>query len=308
MKVCVILNPVSGRGRAARLRSRIERALQASSLDFDLLQSERPLHATELAFQAARDGFEIVISSGGDGTLNEIVNGLMRARAEGFSSPALGVIGIGTGNDFAASLNLPPKIEDAVFAIKGNIRRHIDIGLLKGCGVPEGRYFANCVGVGFDAAGGVLAEKITWTRGLLAYLIAALQNIFLYYKAPTLKIQLDSEIIHMPSLLVSIMNGTRIGGGFHTAPDSRPDDGLFDLCIAEEVSRPRMLTLLPHFLKGSQVTQPEITMKRSRHIHLTATQGVMPVQVDGEILADDCRELSVDILPGQLELVGVMDA
>ncbi len=305
MKVCVILNPVSGRGRAARLRSRVERALNNSSLDFNLVQSERPLHAIELAAQASRDGYDTIISAGGDGTLNEIVNGLMRARAEGFPVPALGVIGVGTGNDFAASLNLPGKIEEAVSAIKGNLRRRIDIGLLKGCGVPDGRYFANCVGVGFDAAGGVLAEKITWTRGLLAYLIAALQNIFLYYKAPTLKIQLDSEIINMPSLLVSIMNGTRIGGGFHTAPDAKPDDGLFDLCIAEEVSRPRMLTLLPHFLKGTQATQPEIAMKRSRHISLTATKGVMPVQVDGEILADACRELSIEILPAQLEVIGV---
>jgi YegS/Rv2252/BmrU family lipid kinase len=305
MKICVILNPVSGRGQAARLRSRVESALRASDLDFTLLQSQRPLHAVELGAQAVRDGYEIIISAGGDGTLNEIVNGLMRARAEGFSSPALGVVGIGTGNDFAASLNMPAKIEDAVSAIKAGTRRPIDIGLLNGCGFPEGRYFANCVGVGFDAAGGVLAEKITWTRGLLAYLIAALQNIFLYYRAPTLKIQLDSETIHMPSLLVSIMNGTRIGGGFHTAPDARPDDGLFDLCIAEEVSRPRMLTLLPHFLKGTQATQPEIAMKRSRQITLTATKGVMPVQVDGEILAHDCRKLSVQILPAQIEVLGV---
>ena len=308
MKACVILNPTSGRGRAARLRSRIERALHASSLDFTLLQSERPLHAVELALQAVRDGFETVISAGGDGTLNEILNGLMQARAEGLPNPALGVIGIGTGNDFAASLDLPRKIEDAVSAIKGNLRRKIDIGLLKGCDFPQGRYFANCVGIGFDAAGGVLAERITWTRGLLAYLIAALQNIFIYYKAPTLKIQLDSETIHMPSLLVSIMNGTRIGGGFHTAPDAKPDDGLFDLCIAEEVSRPRMLTLLPHFLKGTQATQPEIAMKRSRQVTLTATKGGMPVQVDGELLADNCRELSVEILPAQLEVIGVGNA
>lgn len=305
MKACVILNPASGRGRAARLRSRIEKALRDSSFDFILLQSERPLHAIELAAQAVRDGYETIISAGGDGTLNEIVNGIMRAHKEGFVSPAIGVIGIGTGNDFVASLNLPSKIEDAVSAIKGNLRRGIDIGLLKGCGFPDGRYFANCVGVGFDAAGGVLAEKITWTRGLLAYLIAALQNIFLYYRAPTLNIHLDSETIHMPSLLVSIMNGTRIGGGFHTAPDARPDDGFFDLCIAEEVSRPRMLTLLPHFLKGTQATQPEISMKRSRHVRLTATQGVMPVQVDGEVLTDACSELTVEILPAQLEVIGV---
>ncbi|GAB4420620.1 MAG: diacylglycerol kinase family lipid kinase [Anaerolineales bacterium] len=304
MKTCVILNPVSGRGQGARLRPRIEAALRASSLDFNLLQTEQPLHAITLAAQALREGCQTIISAGGDGTLNEIVNGIMQARAEGFPSPALGVIGIGTGNDFAASLGLPTKIEDAVSAIKQGLRRKVDIGLLKGCGFPDGRYFANCVGIGFDAAGGILAEKITWTRGLLAYLIAALQNIFLYYKAPTLNIQLDSETLHMPSLLVSIMNGTRIGGGFRTAPNAQPDDGLLDLCIAEEVSRPRMLTLLPHFLKGTQESQPEIQMKRSRQIKLTATKGLMPVQVDGEVLTDACQEVSVEVLPAQLDVLG----
>ncbi len=253
---------------------------------------------------AARQGVDTVVAAGGDGTVNETINGLMRARLDGFASSALGVLSIGTGNDFAASLNLPVKLEDAVHAITRNARRLVDVGLLKGCDFPDGRYFGNCVGIGFDAAGGILAEKITWARGLLAYLIAALQNIFIYYKAPTLKIQLDTEEIHMPSLLVSIMNGKRIGGGFWTAPNASPDDGLFDLCIAEEVSRPRMLTLLPHFLKGTQVEQPEIQMKQSRTVTITATKGVMPIQADGELLDDDCRELKVEILPKQLEVIG----
>ena len=247
----------------------------------------------------------MVVAAGGDGTVNEIINGLMRARLDGFLKSALGVLSIGTGNDFAASLDLPVKLEVAVQVITRNTRHLVDVGLLKGCNFPDDRYFGNCVGIGFDAAGGILAEKITWASGLLAYLIAALQNIFIYYKAPTLKIQLDTESIHMPSLLVSIMNGKRIGGGFWTAPNASPDDGLFDLCIAEEVSRPRMLTLLPHFLKGTQVSQPEIQMKQSQTVTITATIGVMPIQADGELLADDCRELTVEILPRQLEIIGI---
>lgn len=283
----------------------IERLLRASNLDFNLLQSEHPWHTAELAEAAAREEVDVVVAAGGDGTVNEAINGLMRARQEGFVRPALGVIGIGTGNDFAASLNLPVKLEDAIQAISKNTRRRVDIGLLKGCIVPEGRYFGNCVGIGFDAAGGVLAEKITWTTGPLAYLIAALQNIFIYYKAPTLEIQMDAETLHMPSLLVSVMNGKRIGGGFWTAPNAHPDDGLFDLCIAEEVSRPRMLTLLPHFLKGTQVNQPEIQMKQTRMVKIIATKGVMPIQTDGEILDDACREVLIEILPRQLEVIGV---
>jgi len=305
MKTTVIVNPASGRGRARKQIPTIERMLRASNLDFDLLQSKRPWHAAEIAEAAARQSVEAVIAAGGDGTVNEVINGLMRARADGFVKPALGVLGIGTGNDFAESLNLPGNLENSIQAIMRNTRRLVDVGFLKGCSVPDGRYFGNCVGIGFDAAGGVLAEKITWARGLLAYLIAALQNIFIYYKAPTLEIQLDAETITMPSLLVSIMNGKRIGGGFWTAPNASLDDGLFDLCIAEEVSRPRMLTLLPHFLKGTQATQPEIQMKRTRVVKIRAIQGVMPIQTDGEILSDACQEVTIEILPKQLEVIGV---
>ena len=304
MKTIVIVNPVSGRGRAKKLVPTIERLFRASGLEFNLLLSERPWHAAELAESAARQGNDAVIVAGGDGTVNEAINGLMRARLDGIAGPALGILCVGTGNDFAASLELPVKLEKAVQSIARNTRRLVDIGILKGCSFPENRYFGNCVGIGFDAAGGVLAEKITWASGLLAYLIAALQNIFIYYTAPTLKIQLDDETMQMPSLLVSIMNGKRIGGGFWTAPDAKPDDGLFDLCIAEEVSRPRMLTLLPHFLKGTQINQPEIQMKRSQTVTIMATQGVMPIQADGEILDDACLAVTVEILPGQLEIIG----
>lgn len=304
MKTIVIVNPASGRGRARKLIPTIERILRASGLDFDLLPSERPWHAAEMAEAAARQGVDAVIAAGGDGTVNEVVNGLMRARQDGFSKTSLGVLSIGSGNDFATSLNLPVKLEEAAQAIAHNTRKVVDIGLFKGCNLPEGRYFCNCVGIGFDAAGGVLAERITWASGFLAYLIAALQNIFLYYRAPTLEIQLDKEIIHMPSLLVSVMNGKRIGGGFWTAPDAKLDDGLFDLCIAEEVSRPRMLTLLPHFLKGTQFAQPEIQMKRAHMVKITAIQGVMPVQADGEILDSACQEASIEMLPSQLEIIG----
>jgi len=305
VKTTVIVNQASGRGRARKLIPTIERMLRASDLDFNLLLSERPWHAAEIAEAAARQGAEAVIAAGGDGTINEVINGLMHARLDGFDKSALGVLGIGTGNDFAASLNLPARLEDAVKAIIHNTRRSVDVGLLNGCGFTEGRYFGNCVGIGFDAAGGVLAKRITWASGLLAYLIAALQNIFLYYKAPTLEIQLDSETMHMPSLLVSVMNGKRIGGGFWTAPNASPDDGLFDLCIAEEVSRSRMLTLLPHFLKGTQASQPEIQMKQSHAVKIKATKGVMPIQADGEILNNACQEVTIELLPKHLEVIGV---
>lgn len=304
MKTLVILNPASGHGHARSLLPAIQQTLRASSLDFELLQSERPWHTAELAEAAAHQGVDAVITAGGDGTANEAINGLMRAKADGYNRTALGVFSIGTGNDFAASLGLPVKWGEAVAKIAQNKRRLVDIGLMKGCDFPEGRYFGNCVGIGFDAAGTIQAKKITWARGMLAYLIAVVQTIFWYYKAPTLQIELEDETITLPSLMVSIMNGRRIGGGFWTAPDSQLDDGLLDLCIAQEVSRSRMFTLIPHFIKGTQATQPEIQMKQAKKLRVTAIKGSMPVHIDGEIIGETCTELEIELLPEQLEVIG----
>jgi YegS/Rv2252/BmrU family lipid kinase len=304
VKFTVIANPVCGQGRAKKRIPIIAQTLRASGLDFDLLRTERPWHAAALAESAARDGTEVVITAGGDGTANEAINGLIRARADGYDQTALGMLSIGTGNDFAAGMGVPANIDEVVQAIAQNKRRRVDIGLMRGCEFPEGRYFGNCVGIGFDAAGTIQSRKITWAGGMLAYLIAVVQTIFWYYKAPTLRIEIDGEAITQPSLLVSIMNGKRIGGGFWTAPNSLQDDGLFDLCIAHEVSRARMFTFIPHFIRGTQASQPEIKMRRSKKVRVVATRGSMPVHMDGEIVGEACTELIAEILPEGLEIIG----
>jgi len=304
VKYLVIANPASGRGKSAKQIPIIEETLRGHAIDFDLVLTNEPRHAITLAAQAATDGYNIVIAVGGDGTVNEVVNGLMRAREKGALQPALGLIGIGTGNDLAFALGQQQDLASACKMIARGNRRKIDVGKIVTDDLPEGRYFANGVGIGFDAAGSILAEKINWPRGFLAYLIAALQNIFIYYKAPTLQIILEEEIIEMPTLLVSVMNGRRVGGGFLTAPDALLDDGLFDLCIAEEVSRPRMLTLLPLFLQGTQINQSEIQMKRARKITVNALHGAMPIHADGEIICLASKKATIEILSQTLEVIG----
>ena len=304
MKYFVIANPTSRRGKSAQQIPVVEGMLRRYALDFDLVLTKKPYHATKLATQAARDGYDAVIAVGGDGTINEVVNGLMHARKKGAAEPALGLIGVGTGNDLIFGLGHQLEIDAACKAIANDKRRKIDIGQIITDDIPEGRYFANGVGIGFDAAGGVLAEKINWPHGFLAYLIAALQNIFLYYKAPILEIIFEKERIEMPILLISVMNGRRVGGGFLTAPEALPDDGLFDLCIAKEVSRPRMLSLLPRFLQGSQIHQPAIQMKRAQKITVNALHGLMPIHTDGEIISTASKEVMIEIIPQALEIIG----
>jgi len=220
----VIVNPISGRGRGAQFLPIIKENLRLHDLDFELVSTNRHWPCCELAKQAAIDGYEVVVGAGGDGTVNEIINGIKSASKLGVKQPALGVLSIGTGNDFAASMGVSTRLDEACYCLAEDRRQIIDIRIVKEGKSANGRYFGNCVGIGFDAAGTIQSYKITWASGDLAYLIAALQTIFVYFKAPTLKIQYDDQTHTIQALMVSIMNGRRIGGRFWTAPESRSDD------------------------------------------------------------------------------------
>jgi diacylglycerol kinase (ATP) len=139
--------------------------------------------------------------------------------------------------------------------------------------------------------------------GFLSFFVAVLKTIFLYYRAPLTAVAYDGQTLTQPSLMVSVMNGQRLGGGFIMAPDAEPDDGLFDLCIAGEVSRPRMFGLIPHFLRGTQATQEPITTGQAARISITAIDGSLPAHTDGEILCVDGDHLEVELLPRQIEVV-----
>lgn len=143
----------------------------------------------------------------------------------------MGVLCVGRGNDFAYGVGIPTDLEESCQALAQGYRRTIDVGRITGGLYPEGRYFGNGVGIGFNAAAGFEAAKITWPSGFLGYFVAVLKTVFLYYEAPLTKIEYDGQTITQPSLLVSIMNGRRMGGGFVMAPEGQPDDGLFNLCI-----------------------------------------------------------------------------
>ena len=303
MRYFIIVNPLSGRGLGEKSIPRIESAMKENGLDFTLARTERMWHAAEMSERAARDGYDVIVCASGDGTFNETLNGLMKARKDGYNGTALGVISIGTGNDFASGAGIPGGIEECLKALAANKRKKIDLGLVKGGDYPEGRYFGNGIGVGFDAAVGDEAIKVRWTRGIIAYLIGVVKTVFLYYDPPRLEIKVDDETITQVSLMVSVMNGKRMGGGFRMAPDSKPDDGVFDLCIAETGTKARILALIPHFLRGTQATQPEIKMRRAKKVGIKSLDKTFPAHADGEFICLKGSSLTVELLPHALEII-----
>jgi diacylglycerol kinase (ATP) len=302
-KYKVIANPTAGSGAGERAIPQIERLLTKYNLDADIVRTQRPWHAAALAREAAMAGWDVVVAAGGDGTANEVINGLMEAKQAGQHSAALGVLCIGRGNDFAHGVGVPYDLEHACQVLVEDRRRVIDVGRVAGGRYPQGRYFGNCVGVGFDAIGTIEVAKLPRLGGFLSYFIAVLKTIFLYYKAPITTVEYDGQTLTQPSLMVSIMNGQRLGGGFVMAPDAEPDDGLFDLCIAHEVSRARMFSLIPHFLRGTQATQEPIKTGQAAHISIVSVEGSLPAQTDGEILCIGGQHLEIELLSRQIEVV-----
>lgn len=303
MKYLIIVNPTSGRGFAGKSIPKIESLLKSHNLEYDLVQTERPWHAAELTEKAAREKVDVVVVASGDGTANEAINGLMKAREAGFNHTAIGLLPVGTGNDFAYGMGVRGTLEENIALVARDTRKWMDIGRVSGGDYPQGRYFGNGVGIGFDAYVGFVAANIRWTRGLLAYLIAALETIFVYFQAPTVRIEYEDQHIEQAALMVSIMNGQRMGGGFFMAPNGLPYDNTFDLCIAGAPGKFRILQLLPTFMNGTQATQPEIKTGRARKVTVTALKGTLPAHCDGETLCKEGQSLSIELVPHALEFI-----
>jgi YegS/Rv2252/BmrU family lipid kinase len=299
-RVTVILNPIAGRGAGSRLSSQIAERLQNHGLAFELFPTTAPGHATVLAHEAARHGAEAVIAVGGDGTTNEVLNGLMQADA-GPDGPTLGVLPIGTGNDFAYSAGLTLDLWQACQVVARGERRFLDVGLVRADN-EEPRYFGNGVGIGFDAICNIESRKVKRLRGFAVYLVAVLKTIAIYYQTPRTVIRVDEQELVQPSLLVSIMNGHRLGGGFYVTPGSRMDDGVFDVCIAAKVNRLRMIGFVPQFMRGTHTTDSRITMGQGRKISV-ASELPWAGHVDGEIYGVGAREFEVELLPQRLALI-----
>jgi diacylglycerol kinase (ATP) len=299
----VILNPEAGHGNGARAKPAIERLLTVHGLSYDLVCTECPGHAVELTRQAVQAGVDVIISAGGDGTLNEVINGLMESRQPGKPLPALGVLGVGRGNDFGGSLGLPADLEQACQVIVDGYRRWIDIGRVAGGIYPQGRYFGNCVGVGFDAVGTIEAAKLPRWGGFMSFMVAIFKTIFLYNHAPLATIEYGDQSITQRSLMISMMNGRRVGGGFYMAPNSQPDDGLLDLCIAEQMSSFQIIRMIPHFMHGTQASQKTIKTGQAAKIVITAKDGPLPTQTDGEIISTEGMRPEIELLPRQIEII-----
>lgn len=299
----VIVNPTAGKGGGELALPAIETQLQALNLDYELVQTTAPGHAIELAREAALAGWDVVVAVGGDGTLNEVLNGLVQAKQRRESQAALGQISVGRGNDFGFGAGIPHDLVEACAALAQGHRKTIDVGFVQGGDYPQGRYFGNGVGIGFDAVVGFVAARQKRLSGFLSYIVAALKTMFLYYHAPLVQLDFNGQSRTISALMVSVMNGRRMGGGFMMAPAGSMEDGEFTCCLVQQVSRPAILGLIPKFMQGTQTGHPAVQMENTSHLVVTALKGTLPAHSDGETLCEAGQRLEMSLLPAFLEVI-----
>lgn len=252
--------------------------------------TSRPGEAVALAEQGSQS-YDCVAAAGGDGTVHEVVNGLMRAGARA----ALGVIPLGSGDDFAKLLS-----HDPGFNFSGATTRKFDVGRISCNG--EVRYFANGMDIGFGAHGARNVRRVPrFLTGLGAYL-GALVLTMVKYPLLRLRVQLDdAPAFDFTTAMTAVMNGSTFGGSFHVCPDAKPDDGLLDLLLVEAVGRLEILQLVPKILRGAHAGDPRLRLVRAKRVTIESDEPLL-LEADGEIAFEDARRLEIDLLPAALRV------
>jgi diacylglycerol kinase (ATP) len=300
-KVKLIVNPNADLGRAWRNAADLRPIVEEFG-GADWTGTVYPTHAIELARQAAEEGYELIISAGGDGTAHEVINGLMQVPPE--RRPRLGIVPLGSGNDFSHAVGMNPQPVLAMRQIFTGKPKRIDIGKM----VDEhGRteYMNNTLGIGFDATVTIRAHQLTNVHGFMMYFVAVLQTIIFNHAAPKMHIQTDAESWEDEIMMLTICNGPREGGGFLVAPEARIDDEIYHYATVGHVSRPMMLRLLPEVMKGTHGRFKVVRMGQCKKMEVKSEKPLV-IHVDGEIYAGfgtDIRQFSIELLPGALEII-----
>jgi len=311
--ILVIYNPIAGRGRVKKHWPMVQQALINAGVEFDVAATSAPLDALNVAEKAATK-YSTVVAVGGDGTVHEVVNGLLRASSEG-ETIALGIVPLGNGDDFAKMI--PPqttiggKVFDwhvAIEKINKGQTKLFDVARMSGDQSRsdqdnQPQYFMNGMDIGFGAQTALNFTKIpSFLTGMTAYL-AAIMKTLIDYRIPKIRIQIDDqEAFEQSTTMTAITNGRCFGSGFWVCPEAQVDDGLLDVMVTQSVGRLKILHLIPKIMKGTHVNEPILKNYKARRVDIKS-QRPFVVEADGEIPYPQTRTLEVQILDKRLRVI-----
>ncbi|MBU2235983.1 diacylglycerol kinase family lipid kinase [Patescibacteria group bacterium] len=289
-KYFFIINPVAGKGRKLSFIPEIQSFCKKHNLDYEKVLTKEPKEATKIAQRAAKN-YEVVVAVGGDGTISEVAGGIYE------TSAVLGILPTGSGNDFAPMVGISKNLKKALQTLIYGKTRHIDLGK-----VNSEYIFVNGMGVGFDGETAARVRKfLKYIPGYLGYLLAVLRTLATY-KSKSARIKLDGNVIEQEKFfLIATCNGTQYGGGFRVAPSAKIDDGLFTVCVVDQVSHLYALRNLPKFTKGVHIKLPEVHTLTAKKVTIESEDNLQ-AQLDGELLPL-MKTFEIEILPGKLAVL-----
>jgi diacylglycerol kinase (ATP) len=297
MTIKLIHNPYSARWTSLKRQSQLISALQVAGIDYDLSVSDKPGDGISLANKATQEGFKTIIAAGGDGTIQEVINGILKKGIHP-NLPKLGIMPMGTANDLMANLGMPTDLIKAAEIIAGGHTNQIDI-----CQVND-RYFINNAGLGLEPYITTEQARIKYPRGILRYLLATFISI---YQNPQweAEIKWDDGERSGPTTMISIGNGPRTGGLFYTVPGADPFDGKLTFAHGAIQSRFEILKALLMVMKldsGNYTEHPAVNQYHCTWMEVRIEPGT-PAHSDGEIFSRDIRQLRYQIHPAALPIL-----
>ncbi len=269
------------------------RAFRAQGWAVDVARTEGPGHGQELASAAAQQGAKHVVAVGGDGTVHEVANGLLRTGSEA----ALGVIPMGSGNDFAKLVGVYK--HDPVRAVARLVTarpERFDAGRV----LDE--WFVNSIGFGFGPAVVRTRNAMQHLRGFLSYLVPIVKTFF-EFEPPLLDVEAPGFRERGNMMMVEVCNGTTAGGSYRFAPDADPTDGKLDVCVIRRVSLPRFLLAIPRVMRGTHVTMREVALIKTAKLVIRSPEAPLVLHLDGELREPGVHECSVELKRGKLNVL-----
>lgn len=306
----MILNPYANRWKAASLQHEAEQALQQAGVDCSTVLTERPGHGIELAERAVREGFATIIAAGGDGSINEVVNGIARACLEDTHPwPTLGLMPLGSANDLVANLGLPADLTAAARTIARAKTRMMDLCTVSFAFSPgeassPPRYFVNNSAIGLEPTITLIQQEISWVHGSPRYLLATVIGI-LRNPQWNMRLAWDGGEYEGPTTLVTVGNNQRTGGLFFMTPHADPFDGKLTFVYGQMETRRKILALLPRTMKpgaGSYVEHPAIHEVHASWLRISVKE-MTPIHTDGEIQAKGVQEVEYYVVPQILPII-----
>jgi YegS/Rv2252/BmrU family lipid kinase len=292
-----IINPEAGRGRSRKLDNLLHSLLKTKNVEFSIERTKGPADAIEIARESSKK-FDVVVAVGGDGTSNEVANGVIGSAA------SMAVIPTGSGNDFARMLGMGNTLEKSVDDIIAGRTERIDSGTVRlkdGRSQERHRRFVNSIGIGFDAIVAYESQQIRNLQGVPLYLVSVLRSLR-RLKPHSFEMTFNGSEKRENFYLVCVGNGNREGGGFYVTPKAHPQDGKFEVCTVKQVSMLRALRILPTILKGKHGQFSEVDFFDTKVISV-GSKSPFVVHCDGEILGIDNESAEVELVPKSLSVV-----